>query len=56
MFINPELLMKARIALQAKEANDPRYNELIKQLSERLSIPSDQVEHNIALLATGHNI
>lgn len=53
MFANVNIMFQAVQALQAKEQGDPRYQELIKKLSERLSIPEAQVEHNIMLLASG---
>lgn len=53
MFANVNVMFQAMQSLQAKEHGDPRYQELVKKLSERLSIPEAQVERNIALLASG---
>jgi len=55
MFANVNILFQAMQSLQAKEQGDPHYQELVKKLSEKLSIPEAQVECNIALLASGAN-
>lgn len=51
MFDTSELQDKAKVALSAKQARDPRYTSLVMALSNRLKQPPEQIEQQIIILA-----
>ncbi len=46
-----ELMLKAQMALTAKQVEDPRYDQLVEALMQRLALPRDTVEDQIVKLA-----
>lgn len=51
-----DIQQMARVALSAKQAQDPRWDTLLEALHARLEVPKDQIEQNIILLVMGMNV
>ena len=51
-----DIQQMARVALSAKQAQDPRWDTLLEALHVRLGVPKDQIEQNIILLVMGMNV
>lgn len=48
-----QLIFNAQTAIQAGQTGDPRFEQLVDKLMERLSLTKEKVIHNIILLANG---
>ena len=48
-----ELMLKAQIALTAKQVGDPRYDQLVEALMQRLSMGRADVEEHLVALSKG---
>jgi len=49
-----ELIFNAQKALNAAQQEDPRFNQLVERLMERLSLDKERTIRNIVLLAQGN--
>ena len=49
----PDLVQAARTVLEAKQAGDPRHQQLVDALASRLGMSALDVELRIQLLANG---
>lgn len=56
MFANLGIIIMANQALEAKQLSDPKYDQLVEKLQERLNLTKERVESNIMLLASGQMV